>query len=259
MLGVGLGSQPTTESGIFGSYQSLNLDGNSDYVSTPSELYARTWASGTASCWVNLIQNDGDTSQHIFQVYGDANNAISLQYQKYYTEWRANFRGSGTTKVAAYDIPSSSIDDGSGFDDGWQHFAMTWGANDGYASGPGVTIYRNGTQAGTTSTSGVSWNAAVNGSSLHIGANKDGDGAFVDGQIDQVAIYSTQLTSDNIAAIYNGGVMRDLTMEYINYPEDAQDIELLAYYQFEGKIIDSSVNSYDGTLNGTAGFSTNQP
>ena len=50
MIGLGLGSQPTTECGIFGSYQSLNLDGNSDYVSLPESIKDEINKNYTSIC-----------------------------------------------------------------------------------------------------------------------------------------------------------------------------------------------------------------
>jgi len=259
MLGLGLGSQPTTESGIFGSYQSLNLDGNSDYVALPAEFLQAVTANNeltitafSASAWVNLIQNDGDTSQIIFKIFTDTSNQFILVYHKYYTEWRGSVETGNDIRRTIYDIPGSSNDDGSGYDDGWQHFVLTYTIVEGAYS---VKLYRNGSLVqNTTAASGQEeWEGDV--TSAHIGANQDGSGSFVDGQIDQVAFWTIELDADAVTAIYNNGRPRDLTTFQTNY----SPANLLAYYQFEGNALDSSGNSYHGTLHGTAGFSRNQP
>jgi len=254
MLGVGLGSQPTTECGIFGSYQSLSLDGNSDYVEYPAALIDVIDTNAvTVSFWVNLVENDGDTSQIIFKMFTDADNHFSIIYHKYYTEWRATLKTDGDARTAAYDIPGSGIDDGSGYDDGWQHFAASFAINDG---GYSVKIYRNGNLAqDTNDTSGQSdWVGGVE--TITTGANQTGDNSFVDGQIDQIGIWNAELPAIAITAIYNGGVMRDLTTQHTDY---TQTTNLIGYYQFEGDALDSSSTKAHGTLRGTAGFSQNQP
>ena len=256
MLSLGLGSQPTTECGIFGSYQSLDLDGNSDYVSLPSSIKdIFNKSAATVSAWVNLIQNDGDTSQQVCKVFTDTGNQFQLFYHKYETEWRSTLKTqNGTTRKAVYDIPGSSDNDGSGYDDGWQHFvgSFTIGEGGDYS----VKLYRNGSLVQNTSggSGQASWSGDIN--SIHIGAGQDGSGAFVDGQIDQVGIWNVELPAAAITAIYNGGVMRDLTTQHTNYTQTG---DLIGYYQFEGNALDSSNTKAHGTLNGTAGFSTSQP
>jgi len=254
MIGLGLGSQPTTECGIFGSYQSLTLDGNSDYILLPDgfrENFPRTEC--TVSFWVNLVQNDGDTSQVILKVYSDSNDHFQLWYHKHHTEWRGTLKTDGDVYTTTYDIPGSGTNDGSGYDDGWQHFVISFKIEDANLT---LKIYQNGDLKDTTSVtdgSVVAWDAGVTVAT--IGINQDLNQSFMDGHIDQLAIWSEQLSDTNVEAIYNGGKIRDLTTNHTNYSAEY----LYAYYQMEGNALDSGKNSYHGTLNGTAGFATNQP
>ena len=252
MLGIGLGSQPTTECGIFGTNFSLSLDGNSDFVSTPSGLLETlNTQQFTLSCWVNLVQNDGDTSQWPVRWYIDSNNNGGILYHKTHTEWRGSYKCGGTAMTSVYDIPGSSDNDGSGYDDGWQHFAVVC-SNDN-AGSSSVNLYRNGTSAGATA--GDTNVSTSDLAQFHIGAGHDSTSAFLDGYIDQVSIHNSALDSNAITAIYNGGVPRDLTTFHTNYSPRA----LIAYYQFENDVVDSSLNGFDGQLNGTAGFNSSQP
>ena len=252
MLGIGLGSQPTTECGIFGTNFSLSLDGNSDFVSTPSGLLETlNTQQFTLSCWVNLVQNDGDTSQWTVRWYIDSNNNGGILYHKTHTEWRGSYKCGGTAMTSVYDIPGSSNNDGSGYDDGWQHFAVVCSNNN--AGSSSVNLYRNGTSAGATA--GDTNVSTSDLAQFHIGAGHDSTSAFLDGYIDQVSIHNSALDSNAITAIYNGGVPRDLTTFHTNYSPRA----LIAYYQFENDVVDSSLNGFDGQLNGTAGFNSSQP
>ena len=248
MLGLGAGFYRLggdTKPSLFASNYSLGLDGNSDYVSLPS-TFDDEFNTGTCSVslWVNLVENDGGTSQVLFRVQTDTNNFFQLFYHKHYTEWRASIKTGGTSRVATYDVPGSSNNDGSGYDDGWQHFVSTFHIADGAYS---VKIYRNGSLVqNTNGGSGQSdWVGGVTDSA--IGSNF-GSGSFTDGYIDQVAFYKVELTADNIAAIYNSGVPRDLTTFHTNYSPG----NLYAYYQFENNALDSSLNGFRATLNGTA-------
>ena len=256
MLGLSSGSTPTTECGIFGTYQSLDLDGNSDYMSLPSSfLTAFNKTTGTFSFWVNLVQNDTDTSQFVIRIQtASTNDNFTVFYHKHQTKWFANLRADSTTISAVYDIPGSSNNDGSGYDDGWQHFASTW-LVDGSSSY--VKLYRNGSLQQTTTGTLAAWDETPD--EVNIGNNTDGSAAFLDGQIDQVAYWDAALSADNITAIYNSGVPMDLTtFQGANYTSTEVG-KLQGYWQFEGNALDSSKNGYHGTLVGGAGFSTNQP
>ena len=230
MIGLGLGSQPTTECGIFGSYQSLNLDGNSDYVSLPDSIKDQINKNYTSiSCWINIVQNDGNNSQQIVKIFTDTDNQMQFFYHKHEQEFRATLKtDGGTNRIAIFD-PG-----GPGYT-GWQHFAATYSINSGAYS---VKIYRNGSLVQNTSggSGQAEWVGDIN--NIHIGANQDGTGAFVDGQIDQVGIWSVELTAAAITDIYNNGVMTDLTTKYGNY---TQARNLIGYYQFEGNALDLSL------------------
>ena len=252
MLSVGLGSQPTTECGIFGSYQCLELDGNSDYVAMPAGVIANiNTASGTISAWVDIRDNDGGSNQNIVRIVDNSsNNGMSLQFHRANTEFRAVYRMDGVYKEATYN--EAGFDLAAYIAQDWIHLAMTW-QHDGESTGE-VKIYYNGTLKETV--------AQPNGfpeadeiDIAHIGTNDDASGAFVDGFVDQVTIYNVTKDDEAVSAMYNGGVMRDLTTFYTNY----NPVGLIAYYQFEGNALDSSGNGNHGTLNGTAGFSTSQP
>lgn len=248
MIGLGLGSQPTTECGIFGSYQSLNLDGNSDYVDVPLlDILPDPNNSLSVSCWINIVQNDGDTSQQIIKVFSDTDNQFQFFYHKHEQQFRTTLKTQGgTNRVATFD-PG-----GVGYT-GWQHFAATYTISSGTCD---LNFYRNGSLVERIRVESGQGDWEEDVTVMRIGANQDGTGAFTDGQVDQVGFWNTVLPATTIAAIYNGGVMRDLTTQHTNYTQTAN---LIGYYQFEGNFQDSSNLQAHGTAVGTAGFSTNQP
>ena len=252
MLSIGLGSQPTTECGIFGSHQCLELDGNSDFVNLHGTiLSAINPNAGTISCWVNLRDNDGGTTQSMVRLADDdTNNGMTLQFHRANTEFRAVYRLDGTYKEATYNDASFSLSDY--FDQGWVHLAMTWTSN---GEGVGeVKMYFNGQNSETVAQTSNWGSDEID--VARIGAHDDGASGFTDGFIDQVAIFNRTKDAYSIAAIYNEGVMRDLTTFHGRYYNTTG---LLAYYQFEGNALDSSGNGYHGTLIEEAGFNTTQP
>ena len=255
MLSLGLGSQPTTECGIFGSYQCLELDGDSDYVTLPSTLISQmSYESGTISCWVDLRDNNGGTSQNIVFIKDDSSNdGMILQFHRGNTEFRAIYRLDGVYKEATWN--DASLDLAGYMNEGWIHLAMTW-ENDGGGSGE-VKIYQNGVIRETVAQN----TAPVEGNALdisRIGSNDDASSGLVDGFVDQVAIYNTVKTANDIARMADTD-MTDLTMTKDHRTAPYSPSGLVAYYQFEGNALDSSGNGHHGTLVGTAGFNSTQP
>ena len=255
MLGAGLGSQPTTECGIFGSYQCLELDGNSDYVSFPSGLKsAINTNSGTMSCWVDLRDNDGASSQNIIRLANDSSNdSMSLQFHRSNTEFRAVYRLGGVYKEATYN--DLSLDLAGYFAQGWVFLAMTW-ESDGSGTGE-VKMYFNGSISETVSQPN-NWDEENNVDVAVIGTNDGATGGFVDGFVDQVAIYNVVKNATEISGMYGNAKPVDLTTVQGRGPAYTPE-GLIAYYQFEGNALDSSSNKFHATLNGTAGFNTTQP
>tara|TARA_R100000458_G_scaffold29289_1_gene26801 strand:+ start:604 stop:1374 length:771 start_codon:yes stop_codon:yes gene_type:complete len=256
MLSLGLGSQPTTECGIFGSYQCLELDGNSDYVTLPSGIIAlSSLNNGSISCWVDLRDNDGATSQTIVRIANDTSNEnATLQFHRSNTEFRAVYKIGGVYKEATYN--DASLDLAGYMAQGWVHLAMTW-ESDGEGTGE-VKIYFNGVHRETVAQN-ATWDLDSNPiDMITIGSTDAGAASFTDGFIDQVGIWNTPKPAAEVLAIYNSGNMRDLTTVHDRGPLHIPE-GLIGYYQFEGNALDSSSTKAHGTLVGTAGFNTTQP
>lgn len=78
---------------------------------------------------------------------------------------------------------------------------------------------------------------------------------FVDGQVNDVAIWDTDLDADAITAVYNSGQPMDLLVNSGNYDNSSN---LIGYWKFEENtgttVYDSSSNSNNGTLTSGAAF-----
>jgi len=265
MLGGGLGSQPTTECGIFGSNFAAEFDGGNDRIVLPNELIDY-WNIGTgvssrarnfsASLWVNIRDNDGGSSQNFFVIKNDSsNNGFSMQFHRSSLEFRAVAKINGTYKEASYDESGFSLSDY--VNQGWIHLVMTFEHNGSTSSGDGeIKIYANGVLKETVAQDANWLDFDIDGSC--IGSNESEDGGFADGYLDQLAMFNTTLTQTQVSAIYNGGVMTDLTTISGDGDYSPRTVGIVAYYQLENNALDSSPNNYHGTING-ATFTTSQP
>jgi len=84
----------------------------------------------------------------------------------------------------------------------WYHVAFTY---DGSRSNTGIKLYVNGSEVVSNAGAGGSYDAMEAGTQFGIG--KASVPAFFDGVIDEVAIYSDELTSGEVSTLYNGGVV----------------------------------------------------
>ncbi len=87
---------------------------------------------------------------------------------------------------------------------GWTHIACTY---DGSADVSGVKLYINGNlesldSGWTLNTLGS--NTTLNSASFNLGSRSGS--RFFEGNIDEVSVFNTALTSENVTAIYNSGV-----------------------------------------------------
>lgn len=90
-------------------------------------------------------------------------------------------------------------------DDQWHHLAFTY---DGSSNGEGVQIYVDGAPVAVAVTLNSLGGSIANGpaAELNIGSRMNGADHNFTGQIDEVAIFSRQLTAAEIASIFSGGI-----------------------------------------------------
>jgi|TARA_R100001443_G_scaffold9108_1_gene18687 hypothetical protein len=256
MLGLGGVLSPTTESGVFSSTLALELNGADSGVVLPDEFIEQVNPnSGTVSVWINMRENNASANQNIFRfVDDDTNNGITLQYHKGHTQFRAVYRLGNVYKEATYE---ANITHAQYMALGWNHFAVTW-ESDGAGTGE-VKIYYNSVLQETVSQPN-NWGSDTMDRCV-IGTNEDVSSAFYDGYIDQFAVYNQVKVSSEIQAMYNDGVLADLSTNYFSSPTrtDYKTNGLIAYYQFENNLLDSSGNNFTGTTEGTVTYNTSQP
>jgi len=229
----------------FANTKSLEFDGTNDYVNTNYTSNDLFRGSFSFSYWVNLDAaicisigvEKGTNSAFVIQHFSGKCNVF--HYSNY---------APGQPGLAG---PSS---DGTPFSlDTWHHVVWTVTKNPG--STTSYVLYLDGEAASTTLFAGLTVSEAYHnafdsdGEFLAIGASND-DGtpdSFLNGHMDEVAVFDKALSSGEANAIYNDGVPKD---------ESGHD-NLLLYYRFEDDVTDTAGTS--NATNSGATFSSSVP
>tara|TARA_R100001163_G_scaffold3069_6_gene4715 strand:+ start:590 stop:3442 length:2853 start_codon:yes stop_codon:yes gene_type:complete len=162
---------------------SLDFDGTAEYITVGQISEINSASAVTISYWAKKEAASGDDMAVGSLV--TSTNGIWLQW---YTDNNVYFspRNGGTTNV------NTSLTG----DTNWHHLV-------GVYDGTNMTIYIDGAQAVTSTTSVPAALSATAGDNFQIGALNGG--YFTSGQINQVTVYEQALTSDQVAALYNSG------------------------------------------------------
>lgn len=177
------------------SAYSINLDGTDDYVDISS---ASSLVNSVTAFSISLWYKQ-DTAGGVLIGSGTANsNGIWLQP---YTD--GNFYvviRSGATNTLTATRPALNT---------WVHTVVTYDAGT-------IKLYLTpdgGSTNVTTITNGPSTTSSTIGNDLSIGrlAWNTGNPFYLDGKVDEVAIFDTVLTASNVTSIYNSGVPTNLS------------------------------------------------
>ncbi len=247
-----------------GSNQYISLGDQGETVLNPTE--AQINANGyTFSAWVYI--DDLTTSFQIFSLgVSGTNNYYGIQmlvnrnaaFVFHFFGLNGSTPGAGSSNRLTKGAVNGTISTGV-----WKHLAWVIPANS-YDVVANWKIYIDGSEyTGSTFNSGNSnVNLAYSGNS-NIGVwTRSGSSLsnIFDGEINNAAIFNKELSSSNMAAIYNSGAPIDLSSDSGNYNASAN---LIAWWRFnEGtgtSYADSSTNSFTGSGVNTPTWSTNVP
>jgi len=180
----------------FSNENSVAFDGADDHIDVgndsslaPAKLTLSCWfkASGSIGAYNYLVSRNGNT-------YG----AYHLRYTSgnKFNYFLAFAPGGGTHRQATFNSTFTLTD--------WHHVALTY-------DGSYIKGYVDGSEDySIAETRALAYSAdATYGTDTWIGKGKYSDPA--QGLIDEVAVFSSALSSSDITAIYNGGVPADLT------------------------------------------------
>lgn len=210
----------------------LVLDGQDDYVALPPQSYP-AGSSITISFWAK--DGSGTPRQTGVLEAVDKDNRRLLVIHLPWVDGRAYFDCGGS---AGCDRIVKALQPGEYAKDEWVHWALTKDATAGE-----MKIFRNGTL--WHSESGKTW-PLTPAARVSIGALRSEDRGYFSGTLAELRIFSRALSEEEI----RNGMYISLT---------GRELDLVGCWRlgaiFEGtepKVIDSSINGYDGTVYGGA-------
>jgi hypothetical protein len=195
--------------------QGISLDGNSDYGTVPNDTAIAISGDLSLLCWVYF-----DTAKYTPII---SKRTTTTNYDFY---WRGD---NGTNVLGFYDGSVGRSSTGTVSTGGWHHVAVV------IDSGTSSTFYIDGVSAGSPG----AFTITSNSDALQFGYLPTTE--FLDGKMDDIAIYNRVLSGSEVSSIKNG-----------IFPTNG----LAGLWTFEGdtgsSFTDKSGNGNDGTLSGTA-------
>jgi hypothetical protein len=221
------------------NYKSILLDGVDDYVDCGTNL-ALLGSATTFSAWVKMTDA---TSFRILHkgIAGSREYAFGMGTSD--TLFFVLYNGS-SNYIAQVSTSTMTSYQGS-----WIHICATY---DGSTNASGITLYVNGSVFNSSSLTGGTYTAPsgnANGD-VYIGRYST---EYADGNIDEVAVFNSELSQSDVTAIYNGGV-----------PNDISSLSPLSWWRCgDGDtaptLTDNGSASNDGTMTNFTTFSTDVP
>lgn len=213
-------------SATYSNNYSIALDGINDYLNVPDSSSIRITGDMSISVWFKL-----DTL-NAFQGLVNKRDSNGTNWQFMVRNTNVLYIYDGSTVINSTHTLSSGQ---------WYHGVIT------VDSGTETKFYVNGDLKDTLGAVTITSDDA----DLNIG--KLYSGSYLDGHIDEVAIYDTVLTSTQVSNIYNSGTPNDRSA----------DSNLLGYWRMEENtgttVADSSGNGHTATLTNGPTFSTDIP
>ena len=224
----------------------LDFDGTNDYVSLSdgSSLNFGSNQGFTVEAWVKTTENAGAIVSFRNSTNGEPVIYLSIGYNGSSTndgKVMALIRGNGGGLA---EVVGGSVND-----DTWHHVALTRNA------GNTLELYLDGVSQGTDSVAGA--NDAITTDLRAVGAEEywiqqsftTADRRYLDGKIDEVAVWNVALDAADVTSLYNSGNGLKASANSGNYDNSG---DLVGYWKFnEGTgstLTDNTSNSNNGTL-----------
>ncbi|GGD28099.1 LamG-like jellyroll fold domain-containing protein [Hyunsoonleella pacifica] len=228
--------------------QTLDFDGEDDYISTPAFLGGHDQI--TMMSWIKADSNSGSSEimgQRNFRLYLDNNNKL-----------KTFIKTDTGLEIVSPDITEGFIEPNI-----WQHVAVVYDGDTGivllYLNGNIIWSYSDAVLANTTINNTTDWNTDHD---FEIGRNTEIKNNYFEGSINEIRIYKTALNSNqlhqqiNQKIKNNNGYVRGTTI-----PKDIVDLtwdDLILYYKMDildtGYTLDSSLSNKHGLLHNMSTF-----
>jgi len=206
---LGFGSGTSAAAAAFTNEASVDFDGVDDICEVGSvtgftlnglSLWFKPDSTLSSSGSPDYLIGLGDYDEGLF-VGGNISSRL--------TDELIGFVGAGGNYLWGYESSSATISTD------WHHIAITWNASSSSTSpgNPGYDVYLDGTNVGNGYGQWGSSPSAFTCDFVRIAArNRSGVAGYAfAGLIDEVAVFSSALSSSDITAIYNSGTATDIT------------------------------------------------
>ena len=178
---------------VFTNQYSVDFDGTEDYMDAGNISELNSISAFTISMWINFEDITGLSVRSVFTAGTSTSNRIEIIFNNIN---QVRFGVNGSIGSCVFDI-SSPTDYRS--TDAWHNIVCTY-------DGTNVTLFFDGSQKSTTTSSVPSSTSSTHGNDATVGRRTLGGGSFYfNGYIDEVAIWNATLDSNDIADIYSGG------------------------------------------------------
>ena len=238
LRGAGTRAVPAIPAGSsFTNNFSLDFDGTDDLVSAGNVLGFERTDAFSISAWVK--RNSSKNQMIVSKRLSSGNlTGYSLRITNSTNQLQVQLRSAGSNRLI--------LNGSTALDTNWNHVVLTY---DGSSNISGLNVYVNGSNDNGSTTGTLSL-SILNSAEFNIGAENNNDD-FFDGNIDEVALFNSELSSTNVSTIYNSGI-----------PGDLSSLSPLSWYRFEEgsgtTATDSGTGGNNGTISG-ATYSSNIP
>ena len=216
-----------------GSVFSLSFDGVDDYVRVNREVQD----DFTLQAWVKTTTSRTGTKpwEGLPIIYADLNQAPNLDFSTAVLNGKFSFSTGPSDETIQ---STSSIDDGQ-----WHHVVATREKSTGT-----ISVYVNGALENTLVTTNTE--SLITPTDIYIGGQLT-DNRFFKGNIKEVAVWTSTISSNGVAALYNSGSPLNALADAGNYTSSSS---LQGYWQLNDgsglTAVDASTSNNHGYING---------
>ena len=229
----------------FSNTKSILLDGFDDFVDC-GDNDNLSFGNGTTdspfsiSTWIKIGQT---TAQGIVTKYGST--SATREWLFYTTGGKLRLLLSSTNGGYNFATGTTNLSINT-----WYHVACTYDGRGGSTAYNGITLYINGVAESVTTANSVYVAMSNTNQNVEIGKNLTNE---LLGNIDETAIFTTELSASDVTSIYNGGV-----------PNDISSLSPLSWWRCgDGDtaptLTDNGSGGNDGTMQSFNTFSTDVP
>ena len=211
--------------------KSLDFDGTDDYIGFS---LSHDFSSGafTLSCWAKFDDASNGNAQACVSKTENITGPLGIML---------GTKGTGEARFVSRTGTQTVIDGTDVLSDGtWYHLVATM------SSSNTGKLYVNGSLAGTTTSM-----ARSNAGSLRLGEAGDSYWNSIEGLLDEVTIWSSELSLANVQTLYNSGTPVD--------PADQSISGLISYFKLNDSNVDEEGMASSITTSSSPSFSSTVP